>query len=124
VQNPLFNKKYLKDSRRELRNSGTAAEAVLWGYLKEKKLQGRKFRRQFSIGDFILDFYCVSEKLAVELDGQSHFTTLGAMNDEQKEEFLELQGIRVIRFENMEVFDNPEGVLKEIKKQFRESSEE
>ena len=51
----------------------TEAELVLWAVLKDKKLQGRKFRHQHSIGHYIADFYCISEKLIIELDGQHHF---------------------------------------------------
>lgn len=114
----LNNRKFLKETRRDLRSHGTAAEAVLWGYLKERKLGGRKFRRQFSIGSFIVDFYCVSEKLAIELDGKPHFEVIGMMNDESKEKFLHSLGIKVIRFENKEVFDHPEWVLEAIMKCF------
>jgi very-short-patch-repair endonuclease len=65
----LFNRKSLKFYRSSLRNKSTSAEAELWKVLKSKRLIGRKFRRQHSIGNYIVDFFCASEKLVIELDG-------------------------------------------------------
>jgi very-short-patch-repair endonuclease len=68
----LFNRKSLKFFRSSLRNKSTSAEAVLWNILKSKKLNSRKFRRQHSICNYIVDFFCASEKLVIELDGNQH----------------------------------------------------
>jgi very-short-patch-repair endonuclease len=68
----LFNRKSLKFFRSSLRNKSTSAQAVLWNILKSKKLNARKFRRQQSIGNYIVDFFCASEKLVIELDGNPH----------------------------------------------------
>ena len=68
------NKKSLKERRKHLRNNGTSAEATLWTLLSKSQLDGRKFRRQHSINSFIVDFYCPSEKLVIELNGEHHFT--------------------------------------------------
>jgi very-short-patch-repair endonuclease len=114
----LFNRNYLKKNRCRLRNNLTPAEATLWKSLKNKQVEGRRFRRQFSVGNYILDFYCPKEKLAVELDGQDHFTYWGSMRDDERTEFLNKQGIRVIRFENVEVFESMEYVLEEIRRNF------
>ena len=65
----LNNLNYLKDTRNHLRKNMTEAELVLWEVIKDKKLNGRKFRRQHSIGYYIADFYCSTEKLIIELDG-------------------------------------------------------
>ena len=65
----LNNLNFLKNTRDNLRKNMTEAELVLWEVLKDKKLSGRKFRRQHSIGYYIADFYCTSEKLIIELDG-------------------------------------------------------
>ena len=65
----IFNRKGLKSFRSTLRNSSTSAEVALWLMLKSKRLEGRKFRRQYSIGNYIVDFCCPSEKLIIELDG-------------------------------------------------------
>jgi very-short-patch-repair endonuclease len=68
----LFNRKSLKPFRSFLRTNSTSAEAILWNQLKAKKLDEKKFRRQQSIGNYIVDFYCPSEKLIIELDGDPH----------------------------------------------------
>ncbi|RDV13888.1 endonuclease domain-containing protein [Pontibacter diazotrophicus] len=111
---PLHNRKYLKENRRALRNDATPAEGELWKYLKDAQLRGRKFRRQHSIGNYILDFYCPSEKLAVELDGQVHFHSAATEADKERDEVLQSLGIRVLRFENSDVFQQTESVLQEI----------
>lgn len=114
----LNNRPELKDFRKKLRNNSTSAEATLWTFLKGKQLKGRKFRRQFSVENYILDFYCPSEKLAVELDGADHFTSAGFESDEERTRVLNSHGIKVIRFENKEVFQAIEGVLESIMNNF------
>jgi very-short-patch-repair endonuclease len=116
--NQINNRTELKEYRKNLRNNGTTAEAFLWNYLKAKQLNGRKFRRQFSVGNYILDFYCPAEKLCVELDGADHFTDEGFLYDEERTNYLNSLGIKVIRFENKTVFDHTENVLEEIKRGF------
>ena len=86
----LYNLPYLKEKRKYLRENMTEAELVLWSVLKGKKLEGRKFRRQHSIGHYIADFYCSSEKLIIELDGQHHFTPEGLAKDKKRDEHLAL----------------------------------
>ena len=115
----LSNRKQLKELRKRLRNNLTPAEATLWRMLRRKQLEGRKFRRQHSIGNYILDFYCPFEKLAIELDGQGHFTEGGYTSDKERDEYLLSLGIKVIRFENENVFNSIEGVLEVIKNNFR-----
>jgi len=109
----------LKNRRKFLRNNGTSAEAVLWGYLKNRQLEGRKFRRQFSVAKYVLDFYCTSENLNVELDGAHHFTEEGLKKDAARDLFLSHQGITVLRFENKAVWENVDEILSEIKKHFK-----
>jgi very-short-patch-repair endonuclease len=108
----------LKDRRKHLRNFSTSAEASLWILLKGRQLDGRKFRRQHSIGSYVLDFYCPSEMLAVELDGEPHFTEEGINYDRIRTEYINDMGIRIVRFENLKVFEQPEAVLEEIKRCF------
>ena len=115
----LYNKPELKEYRKKLRNDGTAAEAVLWTMLKNKQLEGRKFRRQYSVGNYILDFYCTRERLCIELDGADHFTSSGFEYDEERTAYLNSHDIRVIRFENVDIFNNSEAVLEEIKRNFK-----
>jgi very-short-patch-repair endonuclease len=72
----LFNRKGLKSFRSSLRKRSTSAEVALWELLRSKQLDGRKFRRQYSIGSYIVDFCCPSEKLVIELDGDSEGNTI------------------------------------------------
>jgi very-short-patch-repair endonuclease len=113
----IKNRPQLKEFRKKLRRNSTSAEAELWKLLKGKKLEGKKFRRQYSIGNYIIDFYCVSEKLAIELDGDPHGDYVLQQRDEEKERFLENFGIKVLRFENRFIFQEPEMVLDTIKSQ-------
>ncbi len=83
-----------------------------------RQLRGRKFRRQHSVGPYILDFYCPSEKLAVELDGATHDHEAAQTYDTKRSAFLEGLGIRTLRFENEEVRKNMEGVLRAIEARF------
>ena len=117
-RNPIHNKKSVLPQRKLLRNNQTSAESVLWMLLKGKQLEGKKFRRQHSVGKYVVDLYCPSEKLAIELDGQHHFTEHGLKRDALRTKCLNALNIRVIRFENARVFQNPEDVLREIRKHF------
>ena len=114
-----FSLRNLIERRKQLRKNGTAAEALLWLALKSRKLRGRKFRRQHSVGNFILDFYCPSEKLCIELDGIHHYTTTGKFRDKEKTGYLNSSGIRVIRFENQLIHDDLNFVLNTIQGYFK-----
>lgn len=113
-QEILFNRPELKEKRRKLRNNATYAEKHLWQYLKHSQLTNTKFRRQQSIGPFIVDFFCYKTKLAIELDGQHHFEKETIEYDKRRTKFLESNGIKVVRFENQEVLYDTDRVLKEI----------
>ncbi|MGB8437388.1 MAG: endonuclease domain-containing protein [Burkholderiales bacterium] len=115
---PRHNAPELKSRRRDLRASLTPAESLLWHHLQRSKLQGRKFRRQHSVGPFVLDFYCPSERLAVELDGTAHDHGLAIRRDVLRTTYLAATGVRVIRFENQAVVRNPDGVLASIMRCF------
>ncbi len=108
------NRKLLLRFRKQLRNDGTTAEAELWKHISNRKLNGRKFRRQHSVGSYILDFYCPYEKLAIELDGENHYWQFGIDKDLKKENYLRFKSIRVLRFENKWIFHDLEYVLKKI----------
>ena len=110
----LNNLNKYKEHRQQLRTKGTSAEATLWLGLQKRQLKGRKFRRQHSIGPFIVDFYCPKEKLAIELDGEVHNDLVRADYHYRREQYLTSLGIRVIRFENKAVFESPEEVLEAI----------
>ena len=80
---------------------------------------GKKFRRQFSISRYIVDFFCVDCGIAIELDGAPHFAELGAEYEARRTAFLMELGVEVIRFENRVVHDNIEAVLETIKEAIR-----
>ncbi len=108
----------LKPCRRQLRSCMTPAEARLWTYLKGKQLDGRKFRRQHSFGGYILGFYCPAERLAIELDGKPHYYAEAIEHDRRRDAFLKQHGILTLRYVNRWMFDNPEGVLGDIREHF------
>jgi very-short-patch-repair endonuclease len=110
----IHNRKRLETFRKNLRNHSTSAEATLWNHLKQQQL-GAKFRRQHSIGNYIVDFYCAPQRIAIELDGANHFTEEGIKYDEKRSAYLRSLNVIVIRFENREVFENLAGVLDKIK---------
>ena len=95
-----------------LRQNQTDAEGLLWHYLRNKQLDGYKFRRQQPIGPYIVDFACLSRKVLIELDGGQHVEQKAY--DKQRDEFLREQGYRLLRFWNNEVFENCFGVLESI----------
>lgn len=102
--------------RKELRNEGTSAEASLWLSLKGRQIEGMRWRRQFGVGPYVLDFYCPQLRLCIELDGAQHYTIQGAENDLQREEWLHhTHGIRTIRFENKDIFIHHEAVIEHIR---------
>jgi len=115
----IHNKKKLEFLRKKLRRHLTPAEARLWSYLKAGALEGRKFRRQHSVEKHILDFYCPSEKLAIELDGETHYGPIASELDAERTNILNSYGIRVLRFENRTVFEAPEAMLARIRQHFR-----
>jgi very-short-patch-repair endonuclease len=113
-----FNRGTERERRRALRANATAAERQLWRHLKGEQL-GVKFRRQYSVDVYVLDFYAPRAKLAVEVDGDSHFRTAAAAYDEERTIHLSRFGIEVLRFTNREVFENLEGVLHAIEDAFK-----
>ncbi len=115
---PMNNRPALRTFRNALRNHLTPAEAGLWTHLKKSQLAGRKFRRQHSVSNYILDFYCPAERLAIELDGAAHDTTSAQEYDHERDLFLKWFRIKVLRFENRWVFEEMEAVLGEIQKHF------
>ena len=98
----------------------TDSEARLWSCLKKKQLKGRRFRRQHSIGNYIVDFFCYSENLVIEVDGDSHNNPSSQQNDVKRDQFLVDHGFKVIRIEALDIKDNIEGVLRAIADSFNE----
>jgi very-short-patch-repair endonuclease len=96
---------------RELRVNSTDAERRLWSLLRDRRLDGHKFRRQYPVGSYIADFACFEQMLIVEADGGQHADSL---NDERRTNWLQSQGWRVIRFWNDEILRNPQGIAATI----------
>lgn len=97
---------------KQLRVDQTKAEKILWHYLRSKKLCGYKFRRQWPIGHYIIDFYCSAAGLIIEIDGKIHEQRMEY--DCERDSFLHSKGFTVIRFSNEEVYNNLEVVLRKI----------
>ncbi|MBI4021858.1 MAG: endonuclease domain-containing protein [Candidatus Andersenbacteria bacterium] len=86
----------------------------LWFELRDRRLRGIKFRRQYSVGPYVVDFYCAKTRLAVELDGDSHFTRRAELYDADRQRYIEACGITVLRFTNDEVYRSMEQVLEKL----------
>jgi very-short-patch-repair endonuclease len=98
------------DKCRILRKNQTDAERKLWSVLRNRRLAGAKFRRQFPIGKYILDFYAPEYKLGIEADGGQHYEEKGRLKDKQRSEELSQLGVDIIRFSDREILNNIEGV--------------
>ena len=110
----LFNRHRHTELRRQLRTHGTTAEAALWTQLKNRQLGGLRWRRQFGVGPYVLDFYCPKAKLGIELDGAAHDGPERQAYDAERTRHLEGVGVRVVRFENRVVWERPDDVLAAI----------
>ncbi len=110
----LYNDSSSKDRRRQLRRHQTDAEKKIWHHIRNRQLFGKKFLRQYGVGPYILDFYCPSERLGIELDGSQHFEVTHVQYDKWRTDFLHQQNIRIIRFGNIDVLKNTESVLEVI----------
>ncbi|MBL8030156.1 MAG: endonuclease domain-containing protein [Candidatus Doudnabacteria bacterium] len=111
----IFNNPKYKRRRKELRNNLGLPEILLWNQLKNSKL-GVKFRRQYGVGAYIIDFYCHGNSLGIELDGETHNNSKAQEYDKTRTEYIFNQNIKIIRFQNVEVLNNLNGVVEEIKK--------
>ncbi len=104
----------VNDRARVLRNNATAAERRLWYRLRQLKVSGQKFRRQVPIDHFIVDFACLSHRLIVEVDGATHSAEAEIASDVHRQRYLESQGFMVLRFNNLDVATNVDGVMDSI----------
>ncbi len=102
----------MKERARQLRKNSTDAENHLWYFLRNRHLCKHKFRRQYPIPPYIVDFICLSKKLIVELDGSQHANA--KTYDHKRAQFLHQQGYSLLRFWNNDVFENVDGVLQSI----------
>ena len=101
----------LRVRARTLRRDETDAEAIVWWHVRNRQLNGYKFRRQVPIGPYIADFVCQERRVIVELDGSQHADSL---RDAIRDRYLERLGYRVLRFWNHEVFEDTDAVLEHV----------
>jgi very-short-patch-repair endonuclease len=99
---------------RSLRRNQTDAEKRLWAVLRNRHLAGMKFRRQFPVGRYILDFYSPQYKLGIEADGGQHYESNGREKDELRGEELSRAGVWILRFSDREILNNSDGVCEVI----------
>ena len=104
---------------KELRKKMTPVERLLWKRLKKKQLAEFKFRRQHPILNYIVDFYCYSKKLVIEVDGGYHNQLHQQEQDAERSQGLATHGIKIIRFTNEEVENNIDTVIKQIEEYLR-----
>ena len=104
-------KKGLRSRSRELRSSMTEAEIALWAKLRRKQLFGLQFYRQKTLGNFIVDFYCASARLVIEVDGGQHYEKEGAAQDAARDRYLKSLGLEVLWSSNLEVLPNTDAVI-------------
>ncbi|WP_322845958.1 endonuclease domain-containing protein [Pseudomonas sp. B33.4] len=110
----MQNRPTLAQFARQLRVNQTDCEHLLWQKLRSRQIANLKFRRQFPWPPYVLDFYCVELKLAIELDGGQHYETPGVIHDQRRTHYLHRKGIEVVRFSNLEVIQQMDNVLEQI----------
>jgi very-short-patch-repair endonuclease len=109
-----YKNKDLVSNARVLRNNMTRAEIILWSRLREKKINGYKFRRQQPIFDYIVDFYCHELKLIIEVDGEIH-SLPGKINyDSKRDKILKINGYHIIRLTNLEIQTELDSTINKI----------
>lgn len=106
----------LKKQVRELRKHQTKAEDVFWELVRNRQFLGLKFRRQHQFGHYAVDFYCHSENLVIEFDGEIHEQPEQKKKDEKRDKYLQSLGNKVLRFKNEDLLDDPESVFEQISK--------
>lgn len=114
-----LNKPEQKTRRRKLRQDQTPAEKLVWRYLRNRQMAHCKFRRQYSVDTYIMDFYSPSLKLAIEIDGSVHSLSEQKEHDKTRQEYLEMFGIKFLRIQNEELFGNPNKAFGRIEKAVR-----
>ena len=116
----IYNRKDQNEKRKVLRNSMPQTELILWNRLKGRQIKNKKFRRQFGVGRYVIDFYCPEIKLAIELDGDTHNSTDEIKYDKTRQSEIENLGIIFLRIKNEEVFKNIEEVILKIERRITE----
>ena len=99
---------------RQLRKNMTLQERKLWQYLRNRQINNCRFRRQYPIGAYIVDFICLNKKLIIEIDGGQHNEYENIKYDDERTEYFKSLGFRVVRFWNCDIDENIEGVYELI----------
>jgi len=120
VMTKLYNKTSEKQKRRKLRQHQTNAEDLMWRFLRNRQLLGLKFRRQYSVSKYVIDFYCTEIKFAIELDGGSHLSPKKKNKDKIRQRNLEKYGINFVRITDDELFGNPNKAFNKIEHTIRD----
>lgn len=107
-------RKDLKNRARELRKNSTLSEVLLWCEIKNRQLKGYQFHRQVPMLDYIVDFYCHELMLAIEIDGESHDSELAIAKDRKRQKRLEEEGVKFLRFDDLDVKQSINYVLEDI----------
>ena len=110
-----FNRTSDRGKRQRLRNNMPKAEILLWSRLCRRQVTGAKFRRQYGVDQFVVDFYCPEVKLAIEVDGSSHDSNEAQAYDQARQRQIEALGIRFLRFRNGQVYRELDGVVEVIR---------
>ena len=117
-----YNKTIEKEKRRKLRRNSTHVEELVWNFIRNRQLLGYKFRRQYSVDRYVIDFYCSEIKLAVELDGASHNSVEQKIYDLKRQKELEAFGIKFLLISDDEIFSNPNKAFEKIEKAIKNLS--
>jgi very-short-patch-repair endonuclease len=114
-----YNKKEIQNRRRYLRNNMTCSEKLVWMFLRRQQLNER-FLRQYSVDNYIIDFYCPKLKPAIEIDGDIHDLKRQKMHDKIRQEYLERLGIKFVRIKNEDLLNNPNKAFERIENKIKE----
>lgn len=119
-----FNQSSEKRKRQSLRTHMPKAEVILWSCLRRRRIEGAKFRRQYSVDCFVLDFYCAELKLAIEVDGPSHDGLEAQAYDLERQQHIEGFGIQFLRFRNWQIYRELDSVTEVIRQRVLALKEE
>ena len=120
----IYNRNNQKQQRKDLRNNMTPAEIILWSKLKNRQMMGYKFRRQYGVGRYIIDFYCPKLRLAIEVDGNIHDLELIIEKDNSRQKYIQSFRIKIKRYTNNDIINNLNGVLKNLRNTIQEIEKE
>ena len=110
----IYYNRRLKNTARTLRKNMTDSERLLWSRIRRKQLRGFQFYRQKTVGNYIVDFYCPSAKIIIEVDGSQHFEEQRRKKDRIRDAYLSKLGFEILRFPNWEVMRNVDDIVEDI----------